>query len=260
MPRFAANLSLMFTELEPIDRIQAAKDAGFDAVEYQFTYDLDIDALVGATEAVEVSWSVINVAPGRDITMDNSVLATPGWHDEAMENLEAARDYVVALKPRCFVIPAMSPMEGVANGIARETLAKYLRIAGDMFGELDTKVLVEPLNPGVRPRAVVTTCAEAWEVVEMANQPNLGLEYDTFHMFVTEGADMIGSVNKWLPHIGNIQFADVPGRGEPGSGDIDYDSFFIAIDEMGYEGWTAAEYTPTGPTEERLDWFEKYKG
>lgn len=259
MPRFAANLSLMFTELEPIARIQAAKDAGFEGIEYQFTYDLDIDELVRATEETGVSWSVINIAPGRGITMDDSVVATPGWHDEAMENLEAARKYVAALKPKCFVIPAMSPMEGVANAIARETLAKYLKIAGDMFGKLDTKVLVEPLNPAVRPRAVVTTCAEAWEIIEMADHPNLGIEYDAFHLYITEGEDMAGSVKKWLPHIGNIQFADVPGRGEPGSGDIDYDTFFEALDEMGYDGWTAAEYTPSGPTTEKLGWFEKYK-
>lgn len=259
MPKMAANLSLMFTEHEPAARLQAAKDAGFEGVEYQFLYDIPVDDLAREMDKTGLTMTVINIAPGLDLTMGDSVVATPGFHDEAMHNLNAGLEYAKALKPLFFVLPAMSPMEGVANSVARWTLAQYLRTAGDMFGEIGVKVLVEPLNPGARPNAVVTTTAEALEVVTEANHPNVAVEFDTFHLYVTEGAEMAESVKKNLDSIGHIQFADVPGRGEPGSGDIDFPAFFDALDDMGYTGWAAAEYIPTGPTLETLGWFDAYK-
>lgn len=260
MPRFAANISTMFTELEPLARIQAAKDAGFDGVEYQFIHDLDVDDLVRETEKTGVTWTVQNIAMGLNATVGPSVVATPGFHDEAMANLEAARVYAAALKPLFFVMPAMGPMEGVANGIARHTMAQYMKIAGDMFGELGIRVLIEPMNPEFRPGAVVTTTAEALALIEMADHPNLAIEYDTFHMYATEGKDMAATVKILLPQIGHIQFADVPGRGEPGSGEIDFPGFFKAVDDMGYDGWFAGEYNPTGPTLDTLGWYEAYRG
>lgn len=259
MPKIAANMTTMFNEHEPLDRMQAAKDAGFNGVEFMFLYDIPVDDLAREMDKTGLSMTVINIAPGLGLTIGDSVVATPGYDDEAMNNLNAGLEYAKALKPLFFVLPAMSPIGDTSNADARKTLAKYARIAGEMFGEIGVKVLIEPLNPDVRPNAVVSTVGGALEVIAEADHPNLAVEFDTFHLYATEGADIAGNVKANLDKIGHIQFADIPGRGEPGSGEVDFSGFFSALDEMGYQGWAAAEYIPTGPTLDTLGWFDAYK-
>lgn len=254
MPRFAADLSLMFTEVEPIARIQAALDAGFEAVEMQFVYDLPLAEMERETVRTGVTWNILNIAVGAGVTMGPLVAAAPGMKAEFRANLEAAVAYAEATRPENFVIPAYRPPDGVDRTEALAAFKENLWDAAERFQELGIRTLIEPLNPDFRPQSLLTTSAGAVAVIAEVGHPNLGLEYDIFHMAVTEG-DLIANIEKHLPLIGNIQFADVPGRGEPGSGDIDFPGLFAALDAMGYEHWTAAEYVPTGPTLETLGWM-----
>ncbi len=259
MLKFSANISLMFQEYEnPLDRIEPAKDAGFGAVEFMFVYDLPVDEMARRVDAAELGTSIINIALGEGVTMGPLIGAAPGKEDKWRENVAAAIPYCQALKPEGLVIPAFTPPESVSKSDALATFKENLKYTGDALGEIGTKVIVEPLNPKLRVGAILTTCDETMEFLDEVGHPNIGLEYDAFHMYVTEDMPMAESVRKHLPHIGNIQIADVPDRHEPGTGEIDYQAFLGALDEMGYDKWVACEYTPSGPTLDTLAWREPW--
>ena len=259
MPNFSANITMMFNEFEPLDRIKAAQGAGFACVEFQFIFDLDADDIATATSKTGIQWSVINFPTGADFKHGPLVAATPGMEAEWEKTVAGTRPYVEAMKPAALVIPAYKAPDGTALADARAQLAKSLRYAGEAFADLGVPVVIEPLNPTDRPGAVVNTTAEALAVIEAADHPNVGLEYDVYHMYIMEGADMAPTIEANLDVIKNIQFADVPGRHEPGTGEIDFASFFKALDDMGYAHWTAAEYMPSGATLDGLGWFDPYR-
>ena len=129
------------------------------------------------------------------------------------------------------MIPANTIPEGVERTDARAVFKENLKYVADEMAEIGTYVIVEPLNPAIRENAMLTTSDETMDLLDEIGHPNLGLEYDAFHMHVTEG-DMAEIVQRYLPHIGNIQIADFPGRHEPGTGSIDYNTFLGAVDRM----------------------------
>lgn len=259
MLKFSANLTMMFTETKDvIDRIAVAKSAGFDAVEMIFIYDQSIDRLVAETERNEVSWSVVNIAVGEGVKMGPLVAAAPGKEAAFRENLAASKKYCEALKPEALVVPAYTPPDGVSKEQALPVFKENMRIAAEEMAEIGIPVIIEALNPEIRPNCLLTTSAEVMAVVEELGHPNLGMEYDQYHMYGTEGK-MEETVEKYLSYIGNIQIADIPGRGEPGSGEVDFDRFLSALDRMGYDKWVALEYVPTGDSHETLKWLEKWR-
>jgi hydroxypyruvate isomerase len=259
MPRFAANLTTMFTEHDPLDRIQAARDAGFAGVEYQIIYELDPDALARETDKAGVGWSVVNFATGPNLEHGPLVAATPGAEAEWDRSIDAAKRYVEAIRPAAVVLPAFVPPDGIDKATAIETLMPNLRRAGDVLTELNTPVIIEALSPDVWPGAILNTTAEVLAILGRIGHDNIGVEYDVFHMYGTEGPDMVPIIAGTLSQIGNVQFADVPGRHEPGTGEIDFPSLFQALDDMGYDGWTAAEYHPSGATLDSLGWMAPYR-
>lgn len=258
MPRFAANLSMMFTEHDELDRLQAARDAGFAGVEFQVIFALDADKLAAATAAAGVSWSVVNYPTGPGLKHGPLLAATPGREAEFDETTAVVKRYAETLCPAAVVVPAYTPPEEVSREDAHATLVSNLRRAADVFAEIDTPVIIEALNPEVWPGALINTTAETVAAVERIGHPNVGVEYDVFHMFPTEGPEIVPIIRDALPRIGNIQFADVPGRHEPGTGAIDFAALFKALDDMGYDKWTAAEYHPAGATLDGLDWLQPY--
>ena len=234
MLKFSANVSMMFTEEpDPLKRINLAKDAGFGAAEFLFVYDMDVDDLAAAYDNSGMDCSVINVAVGEGIKMGPLVAAAPGKEAAWRENVAAAVPYCQAIQPTAFVIPATTIPEGVNRADARAVFQDNLKHVADVMGEIGTQVIVEPLNPAIRENAMLTTSDETMALLDEIGHPNLGLEYDAYHMHVTEG-NIAEKVQKSLPQIGNIQIADVPGRHEPGTGNIDYDTFLRALDTMGY--------------------------
>ena len=258
MLKFSANVSMMFTEEpDPLNRINLAKEAGFGAAEFLFVYDMDVDDLAAAYDKSGMGCSVINVAVGEGIKMGPLVAAAPGKKAAWRENVEAAVPYCKSIKPNAFVVPANTIPDGVDRTDARTIFKENLKYAAEVMGELGTRVIVEPLNPAIRQNAMLTTSDETMELLDEIDHPNLGLEYDAYHMHVTEG-NMAETVQRYLPYIGNIQIADVPDRHEPGTGTIDYDSFLSALDTMGYSNWVACEYTPSGSTVDGLGWLKKW--
>ncbi|MBT7955335.1 MAG: TIM barrel protein [Rhodospirillaceae bacterium] len=259
MLKFSANIGMMFNEIEdPVARIQAAQDAGFAAVELLFVYDIPVEDLVAETERTGILWSVVNIAVGEGIQMGPLVAAAPGKEAAFRENLAAAKKYCAALKPTGLVVPAYTPPDGVSKADALPVFKDNMRIAAEEMSDLGIPVIIEALNPEHRPNSLLTTTAEVMSVVEELNHPNLGIEYDAFHMYGTEG-HMEETVEKYLSYIGNIQIADVPGRHEPGTGEVDYDSFLNTLDRIGYDKWVALEYMPAGGTLEGLTWLEKWR-
>ena len=259
MLKFSANITMMFNEItDPIERITAAKKAGFNAVEFIFIYDMPIASLVAATEKNEVDWSVVNIAVGEGVKMGPLVAAAPGKERAFRENLAAAKDYCVALKPSALVVPAYTPPDDVSKKEALPIFKENMRIAAEEMSDIGIPVIIEALNPEIRPNSLLTTTEEVMGIIEQIGHPNLGIEFDAYHMYSTEG-HMEETVTKYLPYIGNIQIADVPGRGEPGTGEIDYDSFLSTLDRIGYEKWVALEYVPTGDTVKTLEWIEKWR-
>ncbi len=257
--KFSANLTMMFTEVDDrIARIGEAAEAGFGACEYIFIYDLPVDDIRREMDRTGLEMSVINIAVGEGVQMGDLVAAVPGKEDKFRENVDAAVKYCAALRPTAMVIPAYRPPEGISREVAVETFKKNVPYAADALGEIGIPVLIEALSPKLRPNSILTTTAEVMEVLEEVNHPNLGIEYDAFHMYQTED-DMAGVVEKHLDLIGNIQIADVPGRGEPGTGEIDYPAFLGALDRMGYDKWVALEYEPTGSTLDSLAWMAPWK-
>ena len=258
MLKFSANITMMWTEIkDPIERIQAAKNAGFKAVELIFIYDLDLDRLVNETEKNNVAWSVINIAVGEGVKMGPLVAAAPGKELAFRENLNASKKYCAALNPTALVVPAYTPPEGVSKKEALPVFKENMRIAAEELGEMEIPVIIEALNPEYRPGCLLTTSEEVMDIVDEIGHSNLGMEYDAYHMYGTEG-NMEEMVEKSLPYIGNIQIADIPGRGEPGTGNIDYDKFLSTLDKIGYDKWVALEYVPTAGTVETLTWMEKW--
>ena len=259
MLKFSANLTMMFTNIpDPLDRIQAAADAGFGAVEYIFVYDMPVDELGAAIDRAGVETSIVNIAVGEGVAMGPLVAAAPGKQEAFKENLDAAKTYCQRLRPVGLVVPAFTPPKGVERTDAMPVFKENMKRAADEMGEMGIKVLIEALNPAIRPNSILTTTADVKEVLDEINHPNLGLEYDAFHMYVTEG-NMIETVESHLGLIGNILIADVPGRGEPGSGEVDYQAFLKALDEMGYGNWVACEYEPTGDTLATLGWLQNWR-
>jgi hydroxypyruvate isomerase len=259
MLKFSANIGMMFNQIKnPVERIQAAKDVGFEAVELLFVYDIPLEDLVAETERTGIAWSVVNIAVGEGVKMGPLVAAAPGKEAAFRENLAAAKKYCAALKPTALVVPAYTPPDGVTKAEALPVFKESMRIAAEEMSDLGIPVIIEALNPEIRPNSLLTTTAEVMEVIQELDHPNLGMEYDQYHMYGTEG-NMEATVEKYLRYIGNIQIADIPGRGEPGTGDVDFDTFLSALDRMGYDKWVALEYVPTGDTVETLKWLDKWR-
>ncbi|NQV56505.1 MAG: TIM barrel protein [Rhodospirillales bacterium] len=263
MLKFSANLTMMFTEVDdPIARISAAAAAGFGAIEYIFIYDMDAGEIRRAMDADGLDMSVINIAVGEGVKMGPLVAAAPGMEAAFRENLDASKRYCDALRPTGLVVPAYAPPDGVAKSDALRVFKENMKITADELAEFGVPVLIEALNPEIRPNSLLATTADVMEVIEDVGHPNLGIEYDAYHCFVTDGCasaeEMAAIVEKHLDLIGNIQIADVPGRGEPGTGEIDHDVFFAALERMGYDKWVACEYVPTSTTLETLGWRDKW--
>lgn len=255
MPRFSANISMLFAERDWLDRPAAAAAAGFGAVEIQFPYDRPAEDWRRAIEAAGLAVSVINIPVGDMLDGGPGLAATPGRQAAFRRAAEAARDVAAALRPRNVnVLSGCPELHGFARARSLAAQAENLRVAADLMGEIGVGVVVEAVNTVDRPGFLLSTSAQALEAIDRAGHPNLALEHDLYHMAIMEGR-LVARLGEILPRIGHIQFADHPGRHEPGTGKIDYPAVFEALDRLGYAGWCAAEYVPSRVTEETLGWM-----
>jgi hydroxypyruvate isomerase len=256
MPQFSANLSTMFREYALIDRPRAAADAGFRAVEIQFPYDLRCDALAAEVMRYDLAVSVINVPCGDFVQGGEGNAALPDRIGDFRESVALAREYAEALGARNVNILAGTP--SVDRETAQTTLADNLHHAAAVFAEIGVGVVVEAINDIDRPGFFLSTAASVIDIIDRADHPNLALQFDLYHMAMM-GLPLVETYQTHVGRIGHIQFADAPGRHEPGTGEIDFGPIFAAIDASAYDGWVAAEYLPANGTVDGLGWLEIYR-
>jgi len=251
MPGFAANLSLMFTEHPLLDRFAAAADAGFDAVELQFPYEHSPDAIAGRLAASGLELTLFNLSPGDWAAGDRGLAALPHRREQFRVSVAQALAYAEATGTR-----KLHAMAGIARSPDTGAAAAYrdaLRYACDEAGARGIEVMIEPINPRDMPGYFLSDFAAAAELIRELALPNLKLQFDVYHRQILHG-DVLKGLEALLPITGHVQIASVPGRNEPGTGELDDFRIFRALDELGYAGRVGCEYRPLGRTEDGLGW------
>jgi hydroxypyruvate isomerase len=257
MPRFSANISMLFKELEFPERFEAAAQAGFKAVEIQFPYSWDKDRLAQIARHAGVEVVLINIPAGDPERGDRGIGCLPSRVTEFRDSTAKAIEYSKALGCKQMNCLAGVTPPNVDEGKLHETYVSNLRYAAGALALHGMKLLIEPINTQTLPGFYLNGSAQALAIVDEAGSANLKLQYDLFHMRIM-GDDLAKTIEANLGRIGHMQIADVPDRHEPGTGEIDFPPLFDLIDRLGYKGWIGAEYVPAGKTADGLAWVRKY--
>lgn len=258
MPRFSANISFLFCEVPLLERFAAARRAGFGAVEIGFPYDTPVADLEAVKEASGLDMTVINVPAGDLVGGGPGLAAMPGREDAFKRAVEQALPYARALKPGAVnVLAGTPPLDRFGRERCLDVLAQNAAYAAAAFDGVGVRTVVEAINTRDRPGFLLSRTDESLALVARTGHPTLGIEFDIYHMSVM-GEDVVASAAKCLDKIGNIQFADDPGRHEPGTGAVDFATIFPGIERAGWRGYFAAEYLPSGKTEDTLGWMTAY--
>ena len=257
MPRFAANLTMLFTELPFMQRFEAAAKAGFEAVEYLFPYAVPRQELVAALRANGLQQVLHNLPAGHWEGGERGIACHPDRVDEFREGVSRAIDYASALDcPRVNCLAGKLPAGATVRDV-QPTLVDNLRFAARELQAAGIQLLVEPINHFDIPGFFLTRTDQALALIDAVDSPNLRVQYDIYHAQRMEG-ELGNTLRQHLPRIGHIQLADNPGRGEPGTGEINYAWLFAHIDAIGYDGWIGCEYKPRTSTLEGLGWRDAW--
>lgn len=253
MPKFAANLSLMFTELDFLDRFDAARANGFEAVEFLFPYAWPAAQIAERLQRAQLKLVLHNLPPGDWAAGERGMACDPARGAEFRDGVELAIAYARELGVgQLHCLAGLHPA-GVSAEEAHASYVANLRHAASRLRQHGIKLLIEPINTFDMPGYFLTGSAQAAAVIAECGADNLFLQYDIYHMQRMEGA-LAETIRARLPLIAHMQLADVPGRHEPGTGQIDYRRLFRLIDELGYTGWIGCEYHPAGDTAAGLAW------
>ena len=257
MPRFAANVSMLFAEVPFLERFAAAARAGFRAVEYQYPYECRAGDIAAAARDARVEVVLHNMPQGDAARGERGTACLTGREQRFRDDLEQAIDYARAV--RC---PSLHLMAGVVPALAdraglHATYVSNLRHAATRLAREGMRALIEPLSDRTVANCFLRSSAQAVQVLDEVAAPNVLLQYDLFHMQLMEG-NLALTIERLLPRIGHLQIADVPGRNEPGTGEINFEFLFAHIDRLGYAGWIGCEYNPLGDTREGLKWARRY--
>ncbi len=259
MPRFAANLSMMFTEVPFLDRFARAAEAGFKAVEFLFPYEFPAADIAARLRDNGLALVLFNAPPGDWAQGERGTAALPGRQQEFRDGVARALDYAAALScPRLHVMAGLTP-EGAAYDALLATYAANLAWCAEECAGAGVKPVIEPINHRDIPGFFLNTTDQAAAVIRAIGPERLGMQFDLYHCQVTEG-DLVTRVERHLPLIAHMQVADTPGRHEPGTGEVNWPFVFARIDALGYRGWIGCEYRPADGTEAGLGWFTPYKG
>lgn len=253
MPKFAANLTMLFNEVPFLDRFQAAAQAGFDAVEFLFPYPYPAAELAERLEANRLRLVLHNLPAGNWEAGERGIACLPERIGEFQEGVGRAIEYAKALKVPQLNCLVGIPTAGVDADTARATIVANLRFAADALKKEGIKLLVEPCNAYDIPGFALNRSSEGLDVIRAVGSDNLFLQYDIYHMQRMEG-ELAATIEKHLPQIAHIQLADNPGRHEPGTGEIHYPFLFAHLDRIGYDGWIGCEYKPATTTAAGLGW------
>src|SRR5262245_22659635 len=259
MPRFSANLSMLFTEHEFLDRFDAAAKAGFAGVEYIGPYDHEPEVVAARLKKNGLTQVLFNLPPGDWGKGERGIAILPDRVDEFRRGVDKAILYAKALS--CGQVNCLAGIapQGVDRATLEKTFVENLRFAAGKLKDAGVKLLVEPVNTRDIPGFFLNRSREGLELIDRVGSDNLYLQYDIYHMQVMEG-DLARTIETNLGRIAHMQLADNPGRNEPGTGEINYPFLYDHLDRIGYAGWVGAEYRPKAGTEAGLGWFHALKG
>ena len=254
MPKFAANLSMLFTEHPFLERFARAKAAGFHAVEFLFPYEYDSAAIAHELRRNELEQVLFNLPAGDFATGDRGMANDPSRVDEFRAGVDEALR--IATELGCGRLNCLAGLRlgDVSEETQATTLIENLRYAADAAAAVGVLQLVEPLNAFDAPGYFLPTPESGFAIVERAGHPNLLLQYDVYHAQRMSG-DLAATIAARIDLIGHVQIADSPARNEPGTGEINYPFVLQALDDAGYDGWVSLEYRPRNTTEASLRWL-----
>ncbi|HEX7562335.1 MAG TPA: 2-oxo-tetronate isomerase [Bradyrhizobium sp.] len=256
MPKFAANLTMMFNEVPFPQRFAAAAKAGFAAVEFLFPYDYPPAEVARWLQEAGLKNALFNMPPGDWAAGERGVASLPGREEEFHAGVARAIEYARALgTPSIHAMAGLLP-SGADRKRHREVFVANLRHAAKALAEEGLTLLIEPINSRDIPGYFLNTQAEAHAIREEVDQPNLKVQMDFYHAQIVEG-DLSVTLRKHIAHVGHVQIASVPDRHEPDEGEIDYRYIFRLLDELGYPGWVGCEYRPRGRTDDGLGWLKE---
>jgi 2-dehydrotetronate isomerase len=251
MPRFAANLNFLFTELPLLDRFDAAAKAGFTAVESTNLYDAAAEEVAARLKANGLTLALFNMPAGNAAAGERGLAALAGREGDFRAAFETALRYADATGGRRTHLTA-----GVVHqGARRATYVANLRRAAQVAAAAGLEVLIEPINRRDIPGYFLNTTGEARAIVHEVGAPNLRLQFDLYHRQIEEG-DVATAIAEFAPLSGHYQIANPPDRGEPDAGEMNYPYLFKCIDATGFEGWIGCEYRPRNRTLEGLAWVK----
>jgi hydroxypyruvate isomerase len=253
MLRFAANLGMLFGDVEFLDRFAEAADAGFSGVEYPVPYAYPKEQLAALLDRHRLTQVLFNL-PAGDATRDERGIAChPDRQREFQDGVGLAIEYARAL--RCAQVNCLAGLQpNISDDLARATLIDNLRFAAHELDKAGVRLLIEAINTRDMPRFFLSRSAQARALLDAVGSDNLWLQYDVYHM----QGDLTPTIRALLPRIAHFQIADNPGRHEPGTGEIHFPFLLREIERLGYAGWIGCEYRPRGTTREGLGWLTPY--
>ena len=257
MPRFAANLSMMFTEVPFLDRFEAAAGVGFKAVEFLFPYEHPAAEIAARLERFGLTQALFNAPPGDWAKGERGVSIFPERRAEFEAGLATAFAYAQTLRCKKLHVMAGILPSGADRALAEANYVASLQYAADRAAALGLQILIEPLNPRDMPGYFLMSFGEARDSLAKIGRPNVRLQLDLYHRQMTAGG-LVEATREFWPLVGHIQIAGVPGRHEPDIGEINYPHLFKLFDQLGYDGWIGCEYRPKDGTMAGLGWANSY--
>jgi hydroxypyruvate isomerase len=258
MPKFAANLTSLFTELPFLERFAAANRNGFAAVEFLFPYAVSKYELSEVLQENDLQQVMFNLPSGAWESGERGIVCDPGRVSEFRDGVEQAVDYAIALRCKQLnCLPGIMPRDNCPLAV-RDTLVSNLRYAASRLEREDIRLLIEPINVYDYPGFFLNRSSHALAMIDELDHDNISLLYDVYHMQLMEG-NLASTISENIARIGHVQVADVPGRHEPGTGEINFDFLFRHLDAIGYNGWIGCQYKPLFSTEESFGWLSAHQ-
>ncbi|CEP66271.1 Hydroxypyruvate isomerase [Moorella glycerini] len=257
MPKFAANLTMLFTEFPFLERFNAAHKAGFKAVEFLFPYDYAINDIKSLLKENSLKVVLFNLPAGNWAAGDRGIAADPGRKEEFRAGVKQALTWARELSVSRLNCLAGKGVSSSSYEEQWRTMVNNVRYAAEVLGQHGINVMVEPINHYDVPGFFLNTTRQVLQLISEVNMPNVYLQYDIYHAQREEG-DLTTILREHIQKIGHIQIADNPGRHQPGTGEINYSFILQEIDKLGYEGYVSLEYIPQPDTLSSLRWITEY--
>lgn len=253
--KLAANIGLLFPELPPLERIAAAKSVGFDGIELLFPYDLEPPAIRAAAEAAGMPIVQLNSPAGDRAAGEVGYAALPGREQQFRQSIALAFEFLKACGISQLHVVAGVPGPETDAKLVRATYVRNLQWVADEAAKFGARIMIEPLNSRDMPGYALSTLAQAADVLGEVSRPNVGLQLDLYHSQIM-GGDLTHRIRQFGPLIRHVQIAGAPLRNEPDRGEVNLKQVMRVLAETGYDGWISAEYRPSGPTRDSLEWMQ----